>query len=308
MLRDAKRWFHSELMTRLDPESTVSVILTRWRFNDLAADLIKDPSWEKIVIEAIGNKGSFADRYKNQSYWPERWPLKELRERMKDPYTWSTQYMCDPSAGGEASPLKEEWLNYWTKGEPDPDRRLYQISSMTGMKIIGAVDPAIGVESQNDYFVMLTLGVNEYGNMFVLSYIRDRIDPAKQIEIIQEEFKNWKHQRIIVESNAAQYYLARGAMSKILPIEPKRNLSDKVGRIVGTLAVYFKNGTLRILPEHVDLIEEYKQFPYGDNDDILDSLEMAVSSLRDEVSIDWSKIGSFGGFSRQKRDTYMPRG
>lgn len=296
LLREVKRWFHSELMTRLDPDSTIAVILTRWRFNDLASDLIKDDSWEKILIEAVGKKGPYAQRHMNQSYWPSRWTMSQLREYMKDPYTWNTQYMGDPTAAGEGSPLREEWLTYWTTGEPDPEKRLYKMPPASELSFLQAVDPAIGDQTKDDNFVDLTLAVDRFGNMYVARYVCGHFDPARQVEVIQDEYRAVKPRKIIIESNAAQYYLTRSVMSRILPVEAKKNLADKVGRITITLQPYFKNGSLRISPDQTELISEYRMFPFGDNDDILDALEMAVSDLREQVATDWANVKGFGKF------------
>jgi len=215
---------------------------------------------------------------------------------MKDPYTWNTQYMGDPTAAGEGSPLREEWLTYWTTGEPDPEKRLYKMPPASELSFLQAVDPAIGDQTKDDNFVDLTLAVDRFGNMYVARYVCGHFDPARQVEVIQDEYRAVKPRKIIIESNAAQYYLTRSVMSRILPVEAKKNLADKVGRITITLQPYFKNGSLRISPDQTELISEYRMFPFGDNDDILDALEMAVSDLREQVATDWANVKGFGKF------------
>lgn len=65
-----------------------------------------------------------------------------------------------------------------------------------------------------------------------------------------------------------------------LPIEPVRNLSNKIVRISSGLSTLLNNGEILFNiddPEQKILIEQLEDFPDGDNDDGPDALEMVVS-------------------------------
>jgi len=303
LLREAKRWFWSELMTRLDPDSRITIILTRMRFNDLAADIMQDKSFKTILIEAVGKKGPYADKHRGKSYWLERWTMDELKLRMNNAYTWNSQYMGDPTGSGEDAPFKEEWLTYWITGVTDLSSRLYHLPDLTELTVSQAVDPAATDKTRSSNFVDLTVGSDRFGNVWILEYVCGHFDPAQQIDIIVDQARKWSPRKITVESNAYQISLARHLQRFFLPINPKPSISDKYARI-SSLATYFKNGSIRVSPEHKELISEYKQFPYGESEDILDALEMAVADLREEAPVDWAKLSKdeFGRF------TFTPRG
>lgn len=93
-------WWLSTALTRLEPDSVVIVIQTRWHEDDLAGRILgntDDPEeWHLIKMPAISDEGN--------ALWPARWPIKEL-EKVRQRLIasgglrwWQAMYQQEPTA------------------------------------------------------------------------------------------------------------------------------------------------------------------------------------------------------------------
>jgi hypothetical protein len=92
----AHDWLISDALTRLEPDGSVILNMTRWHPEDPAGHAIA-LGWEHINLQAITPEG--------ESLWPGRWPLErllEIRETMGGAggYEWESLYMGNPRARG----------------------------------------------------------------------------------------------------------------------------------------------------------------------------------------------------------------
>jgi len=266
--RDVKDWFKYELLPAVGEGQQVIVVGTRWRFDDLYSDIIKDGGFKVIHVEAIGTEKTEAGKnYIGQSYWSKIWPLEALllKKREIGIYAWMSQYQNDPTLQ-EGATFNPEWLQYYD-----------QIPPLDKMRIIQAVDLALGKKATGHHFVIMTVGITMEGNIYILDYYRAQIDPSAQIKAIEAQAAAWHPDIIGIEAVAYQEALIHFLKPTMLPLVPIQQSRDKVLRIQ-SLAPYFEQKRVFISKTHEQFIIEYCQFPRGDVEamDVLDSFEMTI--------------------------------
>jgi len=274
--RDIKDWFKYELLPAVGEDQQVTVVGTRWRFDDLYSDIIKEGNFKVIHVEAIGTeKTEFGKNYIGQSYWEKVHPLASLllKKREVGIYPWMSQYQNDPMLQ-EGATFNPEWLQYYEQMPP-----------LEKMRIIQTVDLALGKKSSSHHFVIMTIGLTMEGDIYMLDYYRAQIDPAAQIKAIEAQAAAWHPDVIGIEAVAYQEALIYFLRPTMLPVVPIKQTRDKILRIQST-APYFEQKRVFISKTHEQFIIEYCQFPRGDVEamDVLDTFEMAIRlGLQQEV-------------------------
>ena len=155
------------------------------------------------------------------------------------------------------------------------------------------VDLACTEREYSDYTVILPVGIDPFGDLWVLPYHRARYaDPDKIIgEILNMYIKysdnprpGWKFGRLGVEKVAFQRFLIKGldkerkARGLHFPIEELEAKGDKVQRI-SQLQPWFSAGDIHIRNSMVELKEELLDFPKARHDDIADALSHTLNFL-----------------------------
>jgi len=267
-----KDWFFKTLVPVLEPEGKVIIIGTRWNRQDLYAKLLA--SWSR-------SPRSIAKVYKTpqdngKPLWPERWPLPRLKEEQaEDPIAFACQYRNEPP-DIEGGVFRREWLSFYPEDEIPPNLIIFQ-----------GVDPSFSAKQVADYFVDITIGVDDKNRIYVLDLVRNHVSMRQQAEIIQEVANRWQPQILNIESTAGQVMLGEYLGSEtLLPIRLSPTTKSKLSRFQ-TLALHFASGRI-LLPgirEDGDwrpsarikpLYEEYLSFPNARYDDCLDALEKAI--------------------------------
>lgn len=119
--RAAWEWYRSVAYTRLMPNASIVLIMTRWSENDLAGRILRETAhegWEIINLEAIRD---------GRALWPEAYPL-EVLERIKQTIgmrEWNALFMQNP-VPDEGSFFKEEMFRRYA--EPPKNCHVYGMS------------------------------------------------------------------------------------------------------------------------------------------------------------------------------------
>ena len=270
-------WYQSTAYTRLEPNGSIILIMTRWHEDDLAGRILRQiergssEQWEIINLPAIAEDHDILGRNVGDPLWPERYDLNEL-ERIKyttGSYWWSAMYQQRPQPP-EGGLLKRSWIKQY---QP------YELPDLEELNIYQGWDLAISTKETADYTVCTTLGISKEKQIYVLDWYRDRIDFPTQVRVVKKLAEKWDPSQIAIESNAYQQALPQQLKkTSMLPIKEVKRTKDKVTRITSAF-VHFENGKI-ILPEnHPELdnfINEYVYFPQGKHDDMLDSVELAI--------------------------------
>ena len=276
---NAYEWYTSGPRQRLQPGGQIVLVMTRWSKKDLTGILmdnqkkIKGDQWEVVEFPAIMDHGT-----KKKPVWPEYWKLKEL-ESVKATLPvgkWNAQWMQEPTSE-EGALIKREWWRKWDK-EFLPDVTY----------VNQAYDTAFLKKETADYSAITTWGIFypvEGGkpNIILLDSVKDRFEFPELRRTALEQYKYWNPDMVIVEQKASGTPLTHELRQMDIPVmtfTPSRG-NDKHVR-VNSCAPLFEAGLIWAPDKQFaeEVIEECASFPYGDHDDLVDSMTMAIMRFR----------------------------
>ena len=281
-LERAYEWYTSGPRQRLQPGGKIVVVMTRWSVKDLTAQLIKSSSetkadqWELIEFPAILPN--------EKPVWPEYWKLSEL-ESVKASLSvqkWNAQWMQNPTAE-EGSIIKREWWRVWDKPYIPPLDHVIQ-----------SYDTAFLKKETADYSAITTWGVfrlNEDSepNLILLDAIKERLEFPDLKRRALEQYQYWNPETVIIEAKASGLPLTYELRKMGIPVvnfTPSKG-NDKHAR-VNAVAPLFESGQIWAPDQKFaeEVVEECAAFPYGDNDDLVDSMTQAVMRFRQGGFVD----------------------
>jgi predicted phage terminase large subunit-like protein len=278
-LENAYEWYTSGPRQRLQPGASIVVVMTRWSTKDLTAMLLKNQKevkgdqWDVVEFPALIDHGSGT-----RPVWPEYWDAEEL-EKVKATLPvakWNAQWMQNPTSE-EGALIKREW---WRKWEADRIPPLYHV--------IQSYDTAFMKKETADYSAITTWGVfypneDSGANLILLDAVKGRYEFPELRRKALEQYKYWQPDSVLIEAKASGLPLTYELRKMDIPVmnfTPSRG-NDKHVR-VNSVAPLFESGMIWA-PEFKfaeDVIEECAAFPFGDHDDLVDSMTQAIMRFR----------------------------
>ena len=273
----AWEWYTSGPRQRLQPGGKIVCVMTRWNTKDLTGMLMqaqkeaKADKWELIEFPAIMPSG--------KPVWPEYWKLDEL-QAVKASLSlgkWNAQWMQNPTSE-EGAIIKREW---WKKWEHDFLPKLEHV--------IQSYDTAFMKKETADYSAITTWGVfrkneDSPANLILVDAIKGRYEFPELRRKAKEQYDYWQPETVLIEAKASGLpltYELRNMGIPVINFTPSKG-NDKHTR-VNAVAPLFESGTIWA-PTHKEfaqeVMEECAAFPYGDNDDLVDSMTQAVMRFR----------------------------
>jgi len=276
-LDKAYDWYTSGPRQRLQPGGKIVVVMTRWNTKDLTGSLlresgnIKSDKWELIEFPAVLPSGN--------SLWPEYWDVEEL-ESVKASISlqkWNAQWMQNPTSE-EGAIIKREW---WKKWEHDYMPPL--------VHVIQSYDTAFLKKESADYSAITTWGVfhpdqDSGPQLILLDSLKGRYEFPELKRVAMEQYKYWNPESVIIESKASGLpltYELRKMGIPVLNFTPSKG-NDKHSR-VNSVAPLFESGSVWAPTDKAfaqEVIEECAAFPYGEHDDLVDSMTQALMRFR----------------------------
>ena len=276
VLESHYEWYTSGPRQRLQPGGAIVLVMTRWSVKDLTGRLLaaqaKDEStdqWEVVEFPAILNE---------KPMWGNFWDMEGLMKvKASIPLTkWNAQWMQAPTSE-EGAIIKREWWQTWEK--EDIPKLQY---------IIQSYDTAYSKKETADYSAITTWGVFEpeegsKPNLILLDAKRGRWNFPELKKKAMEEYKYWEPEAVLIEAKASGLPLTHELQKSGIPVinyTPSRG-NDKHSR-VNSVAPLFESGAIWAPNKKFaeDVIEECAAFPFGDNDDYVDSTTQALMRYR----------------------------
>lgn len=290
-------WFRATAYTRLEPGGAIIVIMTRWNFDDLAGRLLNDPEsddkWEVIDFPAIAKEDDILGRKEGEALWPYRYSRKKLQSIKKQigSYWFNALYQQQPIAS-EYQIFKSQW---WQEYSELPD---YSI-------LIQSWDTAFKEKEQNDFSVCTTWALTKKG-YYLVDYWRGKVlFPDLQRQVVMQ-FNKHKPNVVLIEDAASGQSLIQVLQRETkIPIKAVKALKDKVTR-AHLVTPLFEAGKIFVPKDAVylaDIINECSEFPYGNHDDIVDSITQALDFLRKRAGS--SKTVNLMKNVQQKRENFF---
>jgi predicted phage terminase large subunit-like protein len=276
-LERAYEWYTSGPRQRLQPGGKIVCVMTRWNTKDLTGILLKNQSepksdqWDLVEFPAIMPSGD--------PVWPGYWKLDEL-EAVKASLSvgkWNAQWMQNPTSE-EGAIIKREWWQHWDKEDlPTLDH------------VIQSYDTAFMKKETADYSAITTWGIfreNEDSapQMILLDAMKERLEFPELRRVAKEQYDYWQPETVLVEAKASGLPLTYELRNMGIPVvnyTPSKG-NDKHTR-VNSVAPLFESGKIWAPTDKQfaqEVMEECAAFPYGDHDDLVDSMTQAVMRFR----------------------------
>ena len=274
-LESAYEWYTSGPRQRLQPGASIVLVMTRWSTKDLTAMLlkaqreVKGDQWDVIEFPAIMDHGPV---------WPEYWSLEEL-DKVKATLPvkkWNAQFMQAPTSE-EGALIKREWWRQYNDEYIPPLQHVIQ-----------SYDTAFLKKESADFSAITTWGMfypNQDSplNLILLDAIKGRYEFPELRRRALQQYKYWQPETVIIEAKASGLPLTYELRQMDIPVinfTPSKG-NDKHVR-VNSVAPLFESGMIWAPDQKFaeEVIEECAAFPYGDHDDLVDSMTQAVMRFR----------------------------
>ena len=274
-LESAYEWYTSGPRQRLQPGASIVLVMTRWSTKDLTAMLlkaqkeVKGDQWDVIEFPAIMDHGPV---------WPEYWSLEEL-DKVKATLPvkkWNAQFMQAPTSE-EGALIKREWWRQYNDDYIPPLQHVIQ-----------SYDTAFLKKESADFSAITTWGLfypdqDSPLNLILLDAVKGRYEFPELRRRALQQYKYWQPETVIIEAKASGLPLTYELRQMDIPVinfTPSKG-NDKHVR-VNSVAPLFESGMIWAPDQKFaeEVIEECAAFPYGDHDDLVDSMTQAVMRFR----------------------------
>lgn len=210
------------------------------------------------------------------------------------PYAFSSQLLLNPVADDNQG-FKPEWLRTYQQDSHDRGE---------GFNRYILVDAANEKKKNSDYTAMWVIGLGHDQNYYILDAVRDRLNLTERADILFELHKKWRPLRVGYERygimSDVQHIRDRQARENyrfdIQELGGKLGKPERIKRMIPIFEagrVYMPSNIWRIDYEgkRRDLMqafidEEFRAFPVGLHDDMLDALSRV---LDDGLNAVWPK-------------------
>ena len=272
-----RSWFFKALIPSMSDRGRIIVVGTILHLDSVLERLLNDPHWYTARYRAHNEDFT-------EILWPERFSQARL-ERIRGNYVsqgmpegYSQEYLNYPIDDSNAYFRRDDFRFY--KAEDIDSERLSYYS---------AIDFAISSSERADYTVIVTVGIDEHNNMYLVDVNRGRWD-AK--EIIDEMFTTqlrYKPNIFAAEngmiSKSLGPFLKEQMMQSgvFINIKEMTPVKDKETRARGIQA-RIKQGTVYMNGEaewYPDFEQEMLRFPRDVHDDQVDALAWVGLMLAD---------------------------
>ena len=280
-----KEWFYSSLAPTLEPDGEMHILGTRYNPLDLYEDLMKSGNYKVNIQQAIQIING-----KEVSLWEDKFSLEKLKEKRAESgkIIFNMQYQNDTELA-KGKIFKAQYFKYYEEYKLDYNFQIAKvriknaegIDTWIKVRVYMGADLAISEsESENnDYFVLMMIGVDVDKNVYVLEYVKERLSFNSQLNTIMSYGRD-KYpmvERVGVETVAYQKALAQELRRlTLLPIINIPTSKDKVTRAMRRSA-NFENGKVFFRDNMDDLEECLLLFPEVDHDDLFDALDFAMT-------------------------------
>lgn len=278
-------WFYSSLIPTLEPDGEIHILGTRYNPLDLYEDLIKSGNYAVNIQRAIQVVNGV-----ERSLWEDKFTLEKLKQIRAESgkIIFNMQYQNDTELA-KGKIFKAKYFKYYEEYKLDYDFQTAKvrvkneegIDRWIKVRVYMGADLAISESenSNNDYFVLMMIGVDDDRNVYVLEYVKERLSFNEQLNTIIQYGRN-KYpmvERVGVETVSYQKALAQELRRlSLLPIININTSKDKVTRAMRRSA-NFENGKVFFREGMDDLEECLLLFPEVDHDDLFDGLDFAMN-------------------------------
>lgn len=293
-------WFTKTLLQRCEPQTSILIVGTRWHRDDLIGRLQREMEsqrrneaapWNIIRLPALAEENDILHRNPGEPLWPELRPLSYLLERKAEvaPATWQGAYLCTPPTADGIATWTEEYIHkqHIVDELPPTDKHI--------MRVL-ALDPSMGSDAKKgDDSALVSLTLTEDKLLYVSADAKVRPPDVLTDEAIAL-CKKYQPHSFVIETNKEQIFYLRNIDAKAidmginLPLRGINNRINKEVRIKNSLANLLTTDPTKSQfrwvnsPSIQKLLDQLRDFPNGEHDDLLDALQMAIVRMTEMLS------------------------
>lgn len=279
-------WYTSTFYTRLSKDGKIIILMTRWSDDDLCGRLLKEAAanpdsdqWEVISFpEMFDEENEYQHpldpREEGEVLWPSRYSEKNVRATKNTVGTkvWTSLFQQQPKPG-DGTVFKTSWFKYFQE-PPSFDR------------VVVSWDFNFGNDTTTSDFVVGTVWGIKGANKYLIYMTRDKLGFTEALaEVVRVHHLFPKASYTVIEGKANGPAITDVVKDKIPGVVVYMPTTSKIGRALATSPqfeagniylpdIYYKPNRERYvwaIKQLKVVIEEFKAFPFVDNDDIVDS-------------------------------------
>jgi phage terminase large subunit-like protein len=301
--------FNDNVQTRLKPGGKIFLIQTRWNELDLAGRLLGPWSgqsglwrgtdgrlWKIINLPLLAEHiDDPLKREKDQLLWPEWFRMKDalrLRDTAKRggsaARTWSSLFQQRPAPSEGAILARHYWKPWVKKDLPECE------------SINLFYDTAFDDGEENDFSAMTAWGVFEHKSekktgeeynhkhIILLGAWNEKVSAPDLLDEVRGHCKLFHPDRILIEKRASGIQLIQELQRQRFPVKAwlpkgKPGTKGKVPRAHAIAAIMEQGSCWYVPGAKTDMVlDQCAAFPFGTNDDLCDTVTMAISWYRDK--------------------------
>jgi len=280
-------WFVTTARSRVRPDShgnpgRILITQTRWHEGDLSGMLLdfmkKMPDADQWVVlslpaEKYDDSNPEDPRQIGEMLWPEVFTPEDMKAvKATSSRAWSALYQQNPAPEG-GSVINREWWKYYKSYAELPEFD----------ELIQSWDLTYKDGKNNDYTVGQVWG-RKGADKYLLDQVRAQMGFTQQLRAFEAMSAKWpRATRKLVEDAANGAALIDTLKSKITGIIAVKPNGTKLAR-AQAISPQAESGNLYLPSREIalwvdDYVNEWSFFPYGKNDDQVDSTSQAVNDL-----------------------------
>lgn len=297
-------WYRSVVLTRLEPDARLVLMMTRWHQQDLAGKILAQAKadgelgeWTILNLPAVAEANDPIGRPLGAALWSFRYPqeaLKSIRTKVGS-RIWYALFQGQPQ-DPEAAIFKREWFQRYREVPLDHKRH-------------GGIDTATSLKTSADNMSLVDVCKDWEGWLYADEAFLDKLSVYGFAKHVNARHAAVHYERIHLEANNAGEAVKQridevGRDPKIgshPPVEAVQTVTDKVVR-ANRWAHLVENGTLKFRlgnPNIERLIDHLVNFDGkgSDVDDDVDGLGFAVESATGGATL-FSSTQDFDVFAK----------
>ena len=265
-------WFTDTLKVRGNPGSSIIFVMARWHKDDIVGRLQAQGGWDVITMRALKEPGDIdylGEREVGEALRPKHLSTQTLLEYKKtiSPRSWAANY--------QQKPITEE-SNFF-------DVIKLKIDSGCGGREVRSWDLAAS-EGKGDWTVGVKMR-SDGRTWHIVDVVREQYDPSGVDRLIAATaMLDGKQCHITLPQDPGQAGKSQAqrhvAMLAGCKTTVELQTGSKTTRAQGLATqIDIGNVTVQSAPWTQTLIEEFRNFPYGAHDDIVDACSSAFNYL-----------------------------